>query len=290
MLMVNRKKRNSKYWAFSFLVLLVILGIWILRGNTVPEVTEYTIESKRIPQEFDGFRIVQISDFHNAEFGNGNGRLIELIAKSDPDIIVITGDMIDSRRTNMEIALELAESLRKLCPVYYVTGNHESRMPVYETFKSGLENADVVILENSKVLLSRNKASVTLMGLNDPGFLTGNDAADAKSVIQPVIEAMRHPSDGYTVLLSHRPELFDVYAEQEIDLIFSGHAHGGQVRLPFIGGIVAPNQGLFPKYDAGQFVSGITIMLVSRGVGNSAFPIRINNPPEIVVAELKHSK
>ena len=92
---------------------------------------------------------------------------------------------------------------------------------------------------------------------------------------------------GYTVLLSHRPELFAVYAEQGIDLVFSGHAHGGQFRLPILGGLIAPNQGLFPQFDAGQFTSGQTAMLVSRGIGNSVIPIRINNRPQIVVAELR---
>jgi len=288
--MKNRKKQNRKYAVCVALALLLYLTLWIFRGNTVPELTEYKVESKRIPLSFDGFRIVQISDFHNTEFGNGNGKLIELISRAQPDIIVITGDMIDSRRTDMETALDFAENIRKLCPVYYVTGNHESRISIYEVFRAGLEDAGVAVLENSKVTLTQNTDSITLMGLNDPGFRSVKAEVDTETAVRTILDSLVQPSDGYTVLLSHRPELFDAYAGQGIDLVFSGHAHGGQIRLPFVGGLVAPNQGLFPKYDAGQFRSGNTEMLVSRGVGNSAFPIRINNPPEIVVAELKQMK
>jgi predicted MPP superfamily phosphohydrolase len=146
--------------------------------------------------------------------------------------------------------------------------------------------AGVVILENQKVQITREGESITLMGIEDPSFKEDYLFGDSESVARQAIEDLKNESDGYTVLLSHRPELFDLYVDTGIDLVFSGHAHGGQFRLPLIGGLVAPNQGLFPKYDAGQFTEDNTTMIVSRGVGNSIIPIRINNRPEIIVARL----
>ena len=124
------------------------------------------------------------------------------------------------------------------------------------------------------------------MGIDDPSFQEDYLFGDSESVVRQAIYDLQNESDGYTILLSHRPELFDLYVETEMDLVFSGHAHGGQFRLPFVGGLVAPNQGFFPKYDAGLFSEGSTNMIVSRGVGNSIIPIRFNNRPEIIVATL----
>ena len=143
------------------------------------------------------------------------------------------------------------------------------------------------MLENQKVLITRDGESITLIGIQDPSFRTDYLFGDAETVAERTIKSLQNESDDFTVLLSHRPELFDVYAESGMDLVFSGHAHGGQVRLPLVGGLMAPNQGFFPKYDAGQFTEDDTTMIVSRGVGNSIIPVRINNPPEVVVVELK---
>ena len=143
-----------------------------------------------------------------------------------------------------------------------------------------------MILENQKVQITREGESITIMGIDDPSFQEDYLFGDSESVARQAITDLQNESDGYTILLSHRPELFDLYVETEMDLVFSGHAHGGQFHLPFIGGLVAPNQGLFPKYDAGLFSEGSTTMIVSRGVGNSIIPIRFNNRPEIIVATL----
>ena len=144
-----------------------------------------------------------------------------------------------------------------------------------------------MILENQKIQITREGESITLMGIDDPSFQEDYLFGDSESVARQAIENLQNESDGYTILLSHRPELFDLYVDTGMDLVFSGHTHGGQFRLPFIGGLVAPNQGFFPEYDAGLFSEGSTTMIVSRGVGNSIIPIRFNNRPEIVVAELK---
>ena len=281
------KKRNKKVFLYVALVALICLAAWTIWGNTALEVNEYEIVSDRVPQGFDGFRIAQVSDLHNAEFGEENWKLIQMLSQTNPDIIVLTGDLIDSRRTDLDVALEFAWQAGKIARVYYVSGNHEARVPEYEDLKIGLVKAGVVILENQKVQITREGESITLIGIDDPSFQESYLFGDAEGVAKQAIDNLQSESDGYTVLLSHRPELFDLYVETQMDLVFSGHAHGGQFRLPFVGGIVAPNQGFFPKYDDGRYDEENTTMIVSRGVGNSIIPIRFNNRPEIVVVQLK---
>ena len=268
------------------ITVLVSLLIWTVWGNTALEIYEFQVSIDQIPESFSGFRIAQISDLHNAEFGENNSKLIELLSQSDPDIIVLTGDLIDSRQTDIDVALAFAQEAMKIAPVYYVSGNHEARVREYEDLKMGLLEAGVTVLENQKVQITREGENITLMGIDDPSFWEDYLFGDSASVARQAIEDLQNESDGYTILLSHRPELFDVYVDTGMDLVFSGHAHGGQFRLPFIGGLVAPNQGFFPEYDAGLFSEVNTIMIVSRGVGNSIIPIRFNNRPEIVVVEL----
>ena len=281
------KKWNNKHWLCSIAISLVVISACILLGNTKLEITEYYVTSSRLPDSFDGFEIAQISDLHNAEFGDANEDLLRLLSQIKPDMIALTGDLIDSRQTDMDIALDFASKAVQVAPVYYVTGNHEARVPEYEQLKTGLVDLGVNVLENQKAQITRDGESITLMGIQDPSFRTDYLFGDAESVSRQAISSLQNESDGFTVLLSHRPELFDLYVDTGVDLVFSGHAHGGQFRLPFVGGLVAPNQGFFPKYDAGRFFEESTTMIVSRGVGNSIIPFRINNPPELVVIELK---
>ena len=283
------KKPNKKTVLIMSALVILCLGIWTLWGNIALEVNEYEIVSDRIPEAFAGFRIAQVSDLHNKDFGEGYGQLLTLLSQINPDIIVVTGDLIDSRQTDLDVALEFAWQAGKIARVYYVSGNHEARVPEYEDLKIGLVKAGVVILENQKVQITREGESITLMGIDDPSFQEDYLFGDSESVARQAIEDLKNESDGYTVLLSHRPELFDLYVDTGMDLVFSGHAHGGQFRLPFIGGLVSPNQGFFPEYDAGQFTEENTTMIVSRGVGNSIIPIRFNNRPEIIVVELRPS-
>ena len=220
---MNRKKRVL----FVVVFVLVVLIVWTLWGNTALEVNEYEVVSDRIPQGFEGFRIAQVSDLHNAEFGEGNEKLIQLLSQTDPDIIVLTGDLIDSRHTDIEIALDFARQAIKLAPVYYVSGNHEARVREYEDLKMGLAEAGVVILENQNVQITREGESITLMGIDDPSFQEDYLFGDSESVARQAIDDLRNESEGYTILLSHRPELFDLYVDTGMDLVFSGHAHGG---------------------------------------------------------------
>lgn len=283
-------KKTKKIILPCVLLVLALLIVWTLWGNTALQVSEYHIVSGRIPQGFDGFRIAQVSDLHNAEFGEDNETLFELLSRTEPDIIVVTGDLIDSRQTDIDIALGFVRQAVEIAPVYYVSGNHESRVGEYERLKAGLEEAGAVVLENRKVQIIREGESITLMGIDDPSFRADYLFGDAASVARMEIENQRGDFDGYTILLSHRPELFDLYVDTGMDLVFSGHTHGGQFRLPILGGLVAPNQGFFPQYDAGRFDEENTTMIVSRGVGNSIIPIRFNNRPEIVLVTLRSMK
>ena len=256
---------------YILLISLLLLVIWTIWGNTALQVNEWHIRSDRLPGSFDGFRIAQVSDLHNTK----NDKLLPLLENAEPDLIVLTGDLIDSRDTDVAAALDFVRGAVEIAPCCYVSGNHESRVSEREELWAGLRELGVVMLDNASVELERGGETICLMGLADPDF-GGNYGA--------MLEELTAGEQGYTVLLSHRPELFGVYAEFQIDLVFSGHAHGGQFRLPILGGLVAPHQGLFPEYDAGLFEMDGTAMLVSRGVGNSIIPIRFNNRPEIVVA------
>jgi len=283
------KKRKFKKLAllYSLAVLLLALVIWTIWGNTALMVSTITISSSRIPRDFSGFRIAQVSDLHNAEFGENNAILLQTIAESMPDIIVITGDLVDAQHTDTAVALDFAKKAVQIAPVYYVTGNHEASLPQYDELKTGLELAGAVILEDEVTLLEHNGESVTLIGLSDPNFtIRGAVLNEVSAMVNTKLNNLNN-GNSYTILLSHRPELFETYVGCGIDLAFTGHAHGGQFRLPLVGGLVAPNQGFFPKYDAGLYTDGSTNMVVSRGIGNSIIPFRFNNRPEIVLVELR---
>ena len=284
-----KKRISKKYFTLLYIAILLFLFlvIWTVWGNTALMINVITVSGSRIPAAFSGFRIAQVSDLHNAEFGDGNAELLKLLSESKPDIIVITGDFIDASHTDVGIALGFTQESVRIAPTYYATGNHEAACSQYGNLKSGLEEAGVIVLEDEAVSLERNGEIITLFGLDDPDFTVKEDMfGEVPAMVGTKLRNLDSGEGGYTILLSHRPELFETYVNCGIDLVFAGHAHGGQFRLPFIGGVIAPNQGLFPKYDAGLYTDGGTNMVVSRGIGNSIIPLRFNNRPEIVLVEL----
>ena len=282
--MMNHKKKNAIILV-AVSIAFVAIVIWIAWGNSALMVNEIKITNDKIPQSFEGFRIAQVSDLHNAELGKDNNKLIEKLNECEPDIIVLTGDLIDSNHTNLEVALSFARQAVKIAPCYFVTGNHEAWVgSQYEELKTSLENAGVTVLQDEAIELNYGDECIQLIGLNDPDF-SERDSFLSESILETKLSQV-NISNGFTILLSHRPEHFNVYQNKNIDLVLSGHAHGGQLRLPFLGGVIAPNQGLFPKYDAGIYTENGTTMIVSRGIGNSIIPVRINNRPEIIIIEL----
>lgn len=285
-----KKRLSPKVLTLLCILIALLLGlvIWTIWGNTALMVNAITVSGGQIPSAFSGFRIAQISDLHNAEFGERNALLLKELSESKPDIIAITGDLVDAQHTDIDIALAFAKEANQIAPVYYVTGNHEASLSKYAELKAGLQAVGVTVLEDETVQLGQGDGSVTLIGLSDPNFTIRNDMFnEVPAMIGTKLDNLIGDKTDYTILLSHRPELFDTYVICGVDLVLSGHAHGGQFRLPLIGGLVAPNQGFFPKYDAGLFVNGGTNMVVSRGLGNSIIPFRFNNRPEIVLVELR---
>lgn len=284
---VGMKDKKKRPVIFSVLFSAVIaVGAWIAWGNTALTTQEIKVTSSKLPQSFEGLRIAQVSDLHNGEFGQDNGTLIETLKGCRPDLIVLTGDLIDSYHTDLARSIAVAKKAAEIAPTYFVPGNHEARISTYQELIAGLTDSGVVVLQNTAAVLERDGAHITLLGVCDPSFQTDYLSGDEGAVMDAALSEGMKRADGYTVLLSHRPELFAHYVSHQVDLVFSGHAHGGQVRLPFVGGVVAPGQGLFPQYDAGLYAENTTTMIVSRGLGNSLFPFRVNNRPEIVVVEL----
>lgn len=278
------KKSKKRYGVL--LIIFVLFAIWVVWSNTALELNEYKIKSEDLPESFDGFRIAQVSDLHNTEMGRENSKLLDMLKEAEADIIVITGDVIDSYHTDIEVSLQFVEKAVNIAPCYYVTGNHEARFSreVFLDFEEKMKEYGVQVLHNEAVFIERDGEHITLAGLDDPSFASSHSGIHYSNLSDLIQELFSE--DGFQILLSHRPELFETYVDAEVDLVFSGHAHGGQFRLPFVGGLIAPNQGFFPEYDAGLFSEGGTNMLVSRGIGNSIFPVRFNNRPEVVVVEL----
>ena len=279
---IKLSKKFKPYVLCLLCFVIVFLGINIYQNQNI-QVNEITVTSEHLPEDFAGYKVAHISDLHNEEFGENNEKLLLKIKKVKPDIIVITGDIVDSRQTNVKIAIDFINNVSEIAPVYYVTGNHESRVGSENHIDSVELNENINILHNKALILEKGESKIQIIGVDDPDYALVDDSVN---YMNNELEKYGD-NDCFKILLSHRPELFDVYKENNMDIVFSGHAHGGQVRLPFIGGLIAPHQGIFPEYDSGLYTENNTNMIVSRGVGNSVIPLRINNPPEIVIVTLK---
>lgn len=280
-LQLRRKK------IFFIILIFICLATFLRWQNNSIVLNEIEFINNKIPKEFDGYRILQISDLHNKEFGSKQSTLLSKIQEINPDIIIITGDLIDSNNTDIDIAMDLIRESIKIAPIFYVSGNHESWSGSYEKLKSQLEENGVTVLDNQKVQLSRGNASIDIVGLSDPSFIQSDFLEyDSNTYIEDELSSLTSENENFKILLSHRPELFDIYANSDVDLVFSGHAHGGQFRIPFIGGLIAPDQGLFPNLTEGIHIKNNTSMIVSRGLGNSIIPIRIFNRPELILVKL----
>ena len=287
---------NIKRVHIFIVVVLILIYILLYISNNYITTSEYKVKLNNLPSSFDGFRIVQLSDVHNKMFGAEQNKLANKIKEQKPDIIVITGDLIDRRRYgSKDNALKLLEKIISIAPVYYVTGNHEWWSNKYESeLYDEIKSYGVNILSDEKVELIKEKEKINIIGLDDIAKYYKEKSKPYESFIAyaNVNETLKdinktiNDSD-VKIVLSHRPELIDIYEKNKVDIVLSGHAHGGQVRIPFIGGLIAPSQGYFPQYDGGMYKKGEMILIISRGLGNSLIPFRINNFPEIVTLVLK---
>ena len=274
---------------------LIVFLLYLLWANTALVTTHYTVTSAKLARAFDGFRIAQISDLHSAELDPGNHTLLSALYSAKPDIIVFTGDILDAE--DASATLHLIKESTQIAPCYYVAGNHEGFLldTIYPDFEKAMIDMGVTILHDKSAVIERQGASISIAGVDDSRFVEHlqyygmmPDGYDGLGLeMNPECLKQLITPNRFTILLSHRPDFFAQYAEAGFDLVLSGHIHGGQFRIPLLGGLVSPNKTFFPTYDSGMFSAGNTRMIVSRGIGNSVIPLRINNRPELVVITLQ---
>ncbi len=281
----NTRKGKSSRVRLITLTINVLIIAGLVYFSTVIGVTHYIIKSDRIPQEFNGYKILQISDFHTGSFYGGVNALIEEVRKEDPDIIVLTGDMVDDNKINMIPLKKLVVELVNIAPVYSVSGNHDVWYGNFKELQKSIKNSGVNLMDNRKVILQRGNSSINLYGIGDPESW---NYTTASYYLQEKIKAL-NPDMGYNILLFHRANMFDTIKGNGFQLVLSGHMHGGQLQIPFIGGLISPHldRRWFPKYTDGKWTSTGTTLIVSRGLGNNAPVPRVLNPPEVVVVTLE---
>lgn len=270
------------------LILACLASIWVSYNWLT--VTHFTVRSSKISEPF---RIVLVSDLHEHQFGRDNEKLAEKIREQSPDLIIIDGDMINGDSENADTAVELVRALKEAAPVYYSFGNHEySYMEAgHEDLTEELEAAGAVVLNYQSIDIDVKGNPVRLGGLYEYGFETGMQSEEENELAIPYLEEYAD-TDRYLIMCAHRPESFypwDMADQWGIDLVLSGHLHGGQVIIPGVGGLYNSLDGFFPKFDYGQYKLGDSDMVITRGLGSNPKMLpRFNNPPEIAVVEVRN--
>lgn len=281
------KTKGKKHRGRGCLTALIILALiaaaaaFLIKDSRDDlEISRYEVKSQKLPESFDGFKIVQLSDLHGAEFGEDGMELVEKVKELEPDIIALTGDFVTDEG-DLAAVEKLAARLTELCPVYFISGNHEFGSGLAVKVRNILERAGVKYLSNEYLTISRGEDGILLGGVEDP--LAYADMLSPDELAQKMNDAA---PDAFKILLGHRNYWMTEYPELPVDLIFCGHAHGGLIRIPGVGGLIGTDRRLFPDFDAGQFNNGRYTLIVSRGLGNSVSIPRVFNRPEIVCVEL----
>lgn len=271
-------KKPKKRFVILTIVVVLLIPFFIWQNNALTESTYY-YDVSGIDPKLARMKIAQVSDLHNKKFGKEQKTLLKKLENYQPDVIFVTGDVVDANHTNIEVAMDFLRGAVEIAPVYFVVGNHEMWLDtqVLANLREQMEAVGVYYMDNECLSIPYGETTYNLMGL-DVDNLYGNR-------LDQCLESEN--KEKLTILLAHEPQYFQRYCDLNMDLVFSGHAHGGQVRLPFFGGLVAPDQGFFPKYTEGTYIENATTMVVSRGLGNSIIPVRVFNFPEIVYVELK---
>lgn len=255
------------------------------------DITKITCTFENLPPEFKKTKILHISDLHNKLFGKDQLLLINIIKRIKPSYIFITGDLIDEKSHDIKNTLNLLDGILTLGPIYYVTGNHEwVRKDRSKELFLYMEKRGINILHDKVMRICRGSNYIQIMGVDDPFKWVAHGGYNEKTYIKKYLDTInwmnRQRRENFTILLAHRPEFMKYYSKKEINLVFAGHAHGGLIRIPHIGGLIAPHQGILPIYTEGLIKSGKTSLIISRGLGDSGIPLRINNNPELVVVYL----
>lgn len=307
------RKRQGSFWK-GLLVFLCVIGMVCLCNYLMNQrvyVSTYEVSDEKVPKSFDGYRLVQVTDIHSIRSKEQADYLYYKIVEENPDAIVLTGDIIDSEyytqeKSDLESGIsekmpgqdtvDFVEKLTENFYVYYIYGNHEMVLlddVDNNPFKVAMEEIGVIFLNNSGVEIEKDGESIYLLGLQDPSTLyKDKDYVGCETHTERINAMMQHvmglkEKELFTVVLSHRPEYFKEYVKYDADLFLTGHAHGGQVRLPFVDGLYAPGQGFFPEYTSGLWEENHTAMIIGRGIGNAVQIPRVFNPPEIVTIVLK---
>jgi len=281
---LRRRRRRSALPGLLLIAALLAGGALFLRwSNTSLQVERFTYGSNALPAGFDGCTLVQLSDLHGAQFGENNEKLLAAVAEADPDYIFLTGDLLDRfRETPHSYAAALCDALSDIAPVYYVTGNHEWALPDVRSLKKAIAATGTTVLTNEFVTLERGGDSILLAGIDDP-----NGFADQKTPEALAKEVKEARGDGFWLLLAHRNNYFEKqYSLLGADLVISGHAHGGLIRLPFTDGLIGVERNLFPSYTDGFYQVNGSDLFVSRGLGNSGRSFRLFNRPQVAVITL----
>ena len=242
------------------------------------ETTRYVVESSKIPEQFDGFQIAVVSDFHNSRTKS----LVPKIKSLNVDILVFTGDLFDEYLGNTR-SINIAKELAKIAPAYYTSGNHDVSCRDFSTLLETIQTAGIIPLEDSSCTIHKGESSITFHGITDPNILRN---CPPESAISKSLKTVK-PTDGFDILLFHRAGLLEIFDDYDFDLILSGHIHGGQIRIPFIGGFYSPHLKFFPKICYGRREKNGVVNIISRGLGNKVPIPRLFNRPELVVVELR---
>lgn len=280
-----KKKRLTRFAIISCVLLLALAATAYVAFDTGLSVTKFSIISEKLPAEFDGFKIVQLTDLHCAYFGEKQQELSEIIDSLSPDLVVFTGDMIDENILDFDCVEELCAVLSAKYPILSVWGNHD-RWLAKTDFKKMVdiyEKYGVETLCGNNITLERNGAQVIISGADDPASW---GSKDLNFVMENGI-GVSPTENEYNILLYHRANIFPCLSTLGYDLVLAGHMHGGQIRIPFAGGLVSPTGDYFPDYTAGKYQKNGTTMIVGRGLGNAVDVPRIFNPPEVVLITLR---
>lgn len=272
-------KKALKIIISSVLAVAVVTIIYGLYCSNTIEIKNYSLRSDRISSQI---RFVFISDLHCKEYGEKNSDLVAKIKEQNPDFIAVGGDMVNKYSTDDHVMREFLPQLAEIAPTYCILGNHELALKNEIDFKNDIDLTGAKLLDNESVTLNINGEKILLGGLSD--FPYYKDNINEKLFWE---DLKATPKDCYTILLHHQPEYLNGTVDgAKIDLIMCGHTHGGAVQIPFVGGLIAPNQGFFPKYDKGEFDFDNTKMIISAGLGDAYPVLRLNNCPEITVVKI----
>jgi len=285
------KKRTKKLIkklivAASILLLLLVVALTeIYVSNNVLQNSEVTVSFQNLPESASGLRIAVVSDLHGKEFGRGNKRLIENVKNQEPDIIAVTGDIVDDT-AELDVLKPFFEGLAEIAPVYYVFGNHEWAIKSINEIKAQIEGIENVrLLQNEYELFEIGDDRICILGIEDL-----NGPADMHDIRYYVDEINSlYGEDTFIVALCHRNDRIGEFARNDVDVVLSGHGHGGLIRLPFLGGLIGTDGSFLPQYTSGANKQMNTVMVVSRGLGNSSRTIRVFNRPEVVTVILEHT-